>query len=178
MTPEAQREYRDTTWLHPKVEVRDSTIEGRGLFALENIEPNTAVIIIGGKLLTDEDLRAVMATGDKYSSIAIDEGRHLLLDTPNPAEYGNHSCDANTWMCDEVTTCTKRNIAAGEEVTIDYATQTGIAEWSMPCNCGALCCRNLITGNDWRLPDVRERYAGHFSPFLNARIQSERESRS
>lgn len=171
MKPEAQSQYRTATWLHPMLEVRDSPIEGRGLFALEDIVAGTVVIIVGGTLLTDEDLRAVMVKGDKYSSLAIDQGRHLLLDTPNPAEYGNHSCDANTWMCDEVTTCTKRSVAPGEEITIDYATQTGIAEWTMPCNCGTLLCRSLITGNDWRLPDVQARYAGHFAPFLNARIQ-------
>ncbi len=174
MTIEIKSEYRPTTWLSPKVEVRDSSIEGRGLFALSEITVGETVIVVGGRLLTDDDLRNVMTTGEKYSSIAVNEGLHLLLDTPNAAEYGNHSCDANTWMCDEVKTCACRTIAVGEEITIDYATQTGIPEWSMSCNCGTKSCRGTITGGDWQLPTVQKRYHGHFAPFLNKRIEDHR----
>jgi hypothetical protein len=168
-TSRAHDEYRDTTWLNPKVEVRDSRIEGRGLFALQDIAPGEVIIIMGGRLLTDDQLHALQL--EKYSSAAIDEGLHVLLDTPNAAEFGNHSCDANTWMHDEVTTEAKRLIAAGDELTIDYATHTAIAAWSMTCNCGSPPCRGTITGDDWRRADVQERYRGHFSPFLNARIE-------
>ena len=168
-TSRAHEKYRDTTWLNPKFEVRDSMIDGRGLFALEDVEPGETVVIMGGRVLTDHEFEALRL--EKYSSAAIDEGLNILLDTPNPAECGNHSCDANTWMRDEVTTEAKRLIHAGEELTIDYATLTGTAEWSMACNCGSDPCRGTVTGNDWRRADVQERYLGYFSPFLNARIQ-------
>ncbi len=36
-----------------------------------------------------------------------------------------------------------------------------------PCRCGSPICRGIITGNDWQLQEVQERYQGHFSPFLN-----------
>jgi hypothetical protein len=168
-TKRAHDEYADTTWLNPKVEVRNSTIEGCGLFALEDIQTGETVIIMGGRVLTDDAFQALRL--EKYSSAAIDEGLNILLDTPNPAECGNHSCDANTWMRDEVTSEAKAPIPAGNELTIDYATQTGFADWSMPCNCGSASCRGTVTGNDWRRPDVQDRYRGHFSPFLNARIE-------
>ncbi len=168
-TTRAHNDYRETTWLNPKVEVRDSTIEGRGLFALQDIEPGEMIIIMGGRVLTDDEFPALRL--EKYSSAAIDEGLNILLDTPNPAECGNHSCDANTWMRDEVTTEAMRLIPAGGELTIDYATHTGTPDWSMPCNCGSTLCRHTVTGNDWRRADVQERYRGHFSPFLNARIE-------
>ena len=35
--------------------------------------------------------------------------------------YTNHSCDPNVWMQDEVTLAARRDIAIGEELTIDYA---------------------------------------------------------
>jgi hypothetical protein len=168
-TSRAHREYRNTTWLNPKVEVRRSVIEGCGLFALEDIATGEAIILLGGRVLTDDEFNALRL--EKYSSAAIDEGLNILLDAPNPAECGNHSCDANTWMHDEVTTETKRPIRAGEELTIDYATHSGNAGWSMRCNCGLSVCRGVITGDDWRRPDVQERYCEHFSPFLNARIE-------
>ncbi len=33
----------------------------------------------------------------------------------------NHSCDSNLWMADEATVVARRDIAAGEELTLDYA---------------------------------------------------------
>jgi len=164
----ARSRYRDTTWLTPKAEVRDSSIEGRGLFALEPIAAGETVIVMGGRIVTDDEFRALNLT--KYSAAAIGEGLHILLDSPTPANFGNHSCDANTWMCDEVTTCARRDILPGEEITIDYAVQTASPDWSMPCSCGSPLCRSTVSGADWRLPDVQSRYAGHFSPFLNTRI--------
>ena len=170
-TTRAHDGYRDTTWLNPKVEVWQSPIEGCGLFALEDIGAGEIIIVMGGEVLADDEFREFAATTPKYSASAIDEGLHMLLDTPNPAECGNHSCDANTWMRDEVTTEAARLIRTGEELTIDYATHTGIASWSMPCNCVSPLCRGTITGDDWRISAVQARYEGHFSPFLNARIK-------
>ena len=36
-----------------------------------------------------------------------------------------------------------------------------------------LPCRGVVTGNDWRRPDLRERYGKHWVPALLARIQSD-----
>jgi hypothetical protein len=33
-------------------------------------------------------------------------------------------------------------------------------------------CRRVVTGNDGQLPRLSARYAGHFSPFVNARISA------
>jgi hypothetical protein len=53
---------------------------------------------------------------------------------------------------------------------VDYATHTADLAWSMTCTCGSPHCRRVVTNEDWRRPDVQERYADHFSPFLNRRI--------
>jgi uncharacterized protein len=83
----------------------------------------------------------------------------------------NHCCDANLWMCDEVTVVARRAIAAGEELTQDYALYTASPTWTLkPCRCGTPICWHEITGNDWQPSDVQERYRDHFSPFLNERI--------
>ena len=39
----------------------------------------------------------------------------------------------------------------------------GVSLWKQPVPW-------VVTGNDWRLLELQERYAGHFSPFINARI--------
>ena len=71
-------------------------------------------------------------------------------------------------MADAVTVVARRDIRAGEEVTVDYALQTAqpVPLVEMPCACGAANCR------DWRLPSVQARYAGRFAPYINRRIEA------
>lgn len=39
----------------------------------------------------------------------------------NKGDFINHSCDPNVWMQDEVTSVARRDVRAGEELTMDYA---------------------------------------------------------
>ena len=160
--------YRTSSWLDPRVVVAPSPIEGRGLFARAPIAAGEVVMRLGGRVLTDDEFVALRLV--KYSALAIDDHLNLLLDNESPVTFGNHSCDANLWMADEVTLVARRRIEAGEEVTVDYALHTADLPWSMPCRCGSPVCRGVVTNEDWHRQDVRERYAGHFSPFLNRRI--------
>ena len=76
-------------------------------------------------------------------------------------------------MADAVTVVARFDIPPGQELTIDYALFTAQSEWGLDavCNCGAKVCRKTITGNDWKSPDVQDRYHERFSPFLNERIK-------
>jgi len=38
------------------------------------------------------------------------------------------------------------------------------------CACGSGLCRRRVTGEDWRQPVLQQRYSGHFSPYLQQRI--------
>jgi hypothetical protein len=53
-------------------------------------------------------------------------------------------------------TAAARRISASS-LTVDYATQTTAADFQMPCRGGAPACRLVITGNDWQLPQCRDR---------------------
>jgi uncharacterized protein len=64
----------------------------------------------------------------------------------------------------------RREIGAAEEITVDYALHSDDPEWEMECACGSPLCRHLVRGDDWTRPDLQERYAGHFMPYLNRRI--------
>jgi uncharacterized protein len=149
----------------PDVAAGPSKIEGTGLFADRAFDEGETVLVLGGTLVDDEELVRLA----RHSSLAVGEGINLLQADDDPARYGNHSCDPNLWLADEVTVVTRRRIEAGHELTVDYATMT-VAPWQMECRCGAPSCRGVVTGDDWRRPDLRERYAGRFSPFINARI--------
>lgn len=158
-------------WLDPRVVARPSTIDGLGLFATARIAKGEAIGVLGGRVIDDVELRRIAQVRPKYNSAAIGDGLNLLLDDDEVIARGNHSCDSNLWMRDAVTLEARRDIAAGEEVTIDYGLQTSLVDWEMACNCGSPRCRKVVRGDDWMRPELQDRYRGHFSPFLNRRIE-------
>jgi SET domain-containing protein len=165
-------------WLHPHVEVRASTIAGHGLFATAPIAAGTVVSRLGGQLVSTERLRHMFAAAARHpehpylDTITVDSDLHLVLPYRRPNGYGNHSCDPNLWWVGPYELAACRDIAAGEEVTNDYATSTDDPGFTMACSCGSASCRGVITGGDWRRPDLRERYGEHWVPALTARIRS------
>jgi hypothetical protein len=66
----------------------------------------------------------------------------------------------------------RRYIGAGQEQTNDYATTTAEAGFLMRCSCASPPCRHVVTGDDWRRPELQARYGGHWVPALLARIRS------
>jgi hypothetical protein len=163
-------DYPPRSWLHPAIAVRPSAIEGRGLFATQPLAAGTVVQRIGGRVIDDDALARLVAAGEPYSTTAVGGGHHLLQTPDDPLRFGNHSCDPNLWMLDATTVAARRDIAASEELTTDYAFFTTEPAWRMPCRCGSRTCRGIVTGDDWRLPALRAAYAGHFSPHVAALI--------
>lgn len=171
-------------WIDLRVIRKESKIEGTGLYATESIKEGEVLFKWGGKVVGDSALKQIESEGKYHSSVAIGEDKNLLFNVIDPKAKQveskgsgvggfNHSCDPNLWMQDEVTVEARRDIKAGEELTIDYSMFTVAPNWSIEeCKCGASLCRHKITGNDWKLPDLHERYKDHFSPFINERIKN------
>ncbi len=168
--------YLPQTWTDPRIEFRTSRISGAGMFARQPFKKGETVCIVGGIVMTDEEFLAFQATQRLYNSIQIDDHLHLVEDpevTRTLEGSMNHSCDSSAWMGDDATLVARWDIEAGAEVTIDYALFTTQSNWLLDtrCRCGSPHCRRIITGDDWRREDVQERYRGHFSPFINRRIE-------
>jgi hypothetical protein len=161
--------------LNRKLIVRRSAIAGLGLFAVARVERGEECCRLADELMTDERFRVYVAGRARYSALAVDERLHLQSDD-DPMTKGNHSCDPNMWLAVTLTVVARRPIAVGDEATIDYALLTVEPIWSMECNCGSALCRELVTGEDWRLPELRARYEGHWSPFIERRIRTEGQS--
>lgn len=153
----------------------DSPAHGKGTFILEAVTAAEVLIIWGGELFADST-RSEARPG---SAIAVEEGLYLAARRDQErtvSDYTNHSCDPTLWLLDEVTLAARRDLHAGEELTVDYATFEADEEWVMfqghPCRCESPLCRAHVSGRDWRLPELQERYAGHFSPLLQSRIKA------
>ena len=170
------------SWFSPKIEVRESTLHGKGTFALAPIEPGEVVEIWGE---WSRGVKNVEYTNDlgRIESARVagkvvmqwDEGLYSIEERGSDDGYFiNHSCDGNLWFRDAFTLEARRPIAREEEVTIDYALfeHDFVAAWD--CDCGASFCRRHITGQDWRLADLQERYGMHFTPLLNRLILASR----
>ena len=159
--------------LNPKLIARESPIAGFGLYAANRIEGGEVCCRLAGELMTDAEFGRYIAGRDHYSALAVDEGVNLVQSDNDPTTKGNHSCDPNMWMADAVTVVARRPVPIGDEATIDYALLTVDPTWTMLCNCQTDLCRHVVTGNDWRLAELRARYEGHWSPFIERRIRGE-----
>lgn len=175
--------YLKQTWIDPRQQFRRSPTHGTGSFATAPIQQGEVVEIVGGKVMTEAAFLAFQQNNPRFNAIQIDETLHLVEAPEITAQRTggslNHSCDANLWLADEVTLVARRDIAAGAELTIDYALFTAQAGWVLDgvCRCGTAVCRHHITGNDWQIPEVQERYYPHFSPFINRQIERLRNER-
>ena len=160
-------------WIHPALEMRPSAIAGRGLFACQPIQAGTVVITWGGVIYTREDI--LNGKANPESIAVLDEGLYLAdpVDAPPVEDYSlNHSCGPNLWMQDAISLVARRDIHPGEELTADYALWLYDVDWTLePCGCGSALCRGRVTGSDWRRAELQTRYAGHFTPLINRRIQ-------
>ncbi|CAF1101913.1 unnamed protein product [Adineta steineri] len=167
------KKYRSESWIDSRLEVRRSAIEGNGLFAKEPISVGEITMIWGGDVWPKEEI-----TSDKVrykSLVAIDDDHYLGNSVNKPVtldEYMNHSCNPNMWLIDECTVIARLPINTDDEVTCDMAIFLN-EDYVMTdtCRCGTPLCRRRITGKDWMLREIQLRYAGHFSPFINQKIE-------
>jgi hypothetical protein len=144
------------------------------MFAVVPIKEGDVVAVWGGNFVNRAESVKARLAGKAIQQI--DDDVFEVFDYEKRGEggtyYHNHSCNPNTWMKNEVTIIARRNIEPGEELTLDYAMieadedHVAVAE----CRCGTPECRKRITGKDWRLPELQERYENHFAPMIGRRI--------
>jgi hypothetical protein len=166
----------ETLWVHPSVVVRDSDIEGRGLFATRELATGIIVLRLGGRLVSTDELAELIEhanadpSHDYVDGLTTHQDLHLVLPPGTVIHFGNHSCDPNIWHVGPYAIATRRVVQVDEELTVDYGTQSGAAGFSMTCYCGSALCRGFVSSNDYRLPALQERYRNHWVPALEARI--------
>jgi hypothetical protein len=133
--------------------VRPST-HGLGVFTCRHFRRREKIGRLHGDVIHDP------AYGSRY---AVDLGQDRRLEPAEPFRFLNHSCQPNCELLDLTRPDAGRNehalyvkalrpIAAGEELTIDYAWS---AEAAIVCGCRAAQCRGWIVAAD-QLPRVLE----------------------
>ena len=150
--------------------VRDSDIHGRGVYATQDIEPETQLIEYLGEYINKDDSNerawAQAAKAEETGEAAV---YIFTLDKKwdidgnvawNDARLINHSCEPNceAWIEeDQIFIYSIKNIKEGEELTFDYGFDIECYE-DHPCRCGKDSCIGYIVSQE-QWPELRERLA-------------------
>jgi SET domain-containing protein len=133
-----------------RVEVRDSLIAGRGLFARAPIRAGERVLEYLGERITKEESLRRCEAGNPFI-FSLDE--HFDLDGAvewNPARFANHSCTPNCETEDDegrIWVVALRDIAPGEELTYNY--NFDLAEFrEHRCACRAENCVGFMVAEE------------------------------
>jgi D-alanine-D-alanine ligase-like ATP-grasp enzyme len=101
---------------------------------------------------------------DQYAFPISDRVFGMWIDKPLEWRPYDHSCAPNAWL-DGLNVVARRPIAAGELLTLDYATFCGPDMEPFSCRCGASECRGTVTQWD-HLTAAVDRYGAHVSDYV------------
>ena len=165
-----------TSWLNSKLEAKHSKTHGKGIFAKEYIQKGERLAILGGDVMYIGEISALPVECQNYT-MQIEErfvlgSRKALIED---ADLFNHSCNPNSGFKGQMFLVAMRDIKKDEEITFDYAMAVSKSIGSdivfeMECKCGSSNCRKRITEEDWKIPELRKKYNGYFSQYLQEKI--------
>jgi uncharacterized protein len=121
------------------VEVRQSRIQGKGLYARKPFAPGEVVLRWDlSKTISRAQLASLSQDELRYTH-PLDNERVLIVQPPE--RFVNHSCNNNTEVrnfCDVAIV----PIECGDEITSDYGSDSSAV--SFECQCGSTNCRGVI----------------------------------
>jgi hypothetical protein len=158
---------------NPKVVLRSCSEKGGfGVFAGDYIQVGELIFAWGGEIVTEQQLADVPVKRSTHG-LQVDDGIYLLpMMEDDMADCVNHSCNPNAGMRGQISLVAMRDIQKEEEICFDYAMTDSSDYDEFECHCGSPNCRKMITGNDWRNPELHVKYAGYFSTYLERKITS------
>ena len=168
------------SWLNSKLEVGTSKRHRKGIFAKTIINKDERLAIWGGDIMLIDELNNLP---DSFRNYVMQIEERFIIGSrkagePEDSDFFNHSCDPNSGFKGQIFLVAMRGIEEGEEITFDYAMTVSESVGSdivfeMDCNCGSPNCRRKITELDWKIPELRQRYKGYFSQYLQEKIDNE-----
>jgi uncharacterized protein len=161
-------------WFDRRLVLRQSPIHGIGTFATEAIPAGQLLILVsGGLVFTAADWQAgrVQVDATMYNQESLGDDVYLI--TPKAFHYYvNHGCAPNAVDLSRRPNTTYyiawHDIPAGTEITTDYGIY-GSATIAQ-CGCQSAHCRSQITPDDWRQPELQQRYRGAFPWWIERQL--------
>jgi hypothetical protein len=122
------------------VELRRARGNGRGVFAVRPIPAGAVVLTFGGARLARDRI------ADFTHTLEVADGV-FLGPSGGVDDYVNHACEPNCAVFvegDAVVLRAVRDVAAGEQVTMDYSLTMITDPTAFECRCGAPRCRGRV----------------------------------
>jgi hypothetical protein len=158
------------SYLSSKLESRPHPEKGScGVFARQPVKQGEILSLWGGKILSAQEIDRNMENFTQQI-LQIEDEFYLMTPSMESSDCFNHSCDPNAGLTGQIGLIAMRDIDAGEEICFDYAMCDGSNYDEFDCACGSPNCRGRVTGEDWKRPELWDRYDGYFSPYLQRRI--------
>lgn len=133
-------------WQKFAVEVKPSAIDGHGVFAAEPIPKRLKIGEIRGESISVAEARIRATRVERVMIVELSEKKAIDFSrSADPMRFTNHSCRANARLCirqGRVEFYALRDIAPGEEITVDYGETHH--QGRLRCRCGAPGCRGAL----------------------------------
>lgn len=110
-------------YLEEKLFIRESPINGTGVFTSVDIPEGTTVMIIKGEVISEDEC---IRREEEENNVYIFWNEYNYIDTKNSEKikFLNHDCNFNCYVeerdTESLLLVTEKDIKAGEELTIDY----------------------------------------------------------
>jgi SET domain-containing protein len=157
------------SYMSPKLEERyKPAVNGMGVFAVKAIPKGELLALWGGHIIPASEVSPDMP--NLRGVLQVEDEHFVFAPTSESADLFNHSCSPNAGFSGQISLVAMKDIEAGAEVCFDYAMCDGSDYDEFDCACGGENCRGRVTGNDWQIKELWERYQRYFSPYLQRRI--------
>ena len=128
------------------VDVAPSRIDGHGVYAAEAIPKRLKIGEIRGESISVAEARIRATRVERIMIVELSAKKAIDFSrSTDPMRFTNHSCRANARLCirqGRVELYALRDIAPGEEITVDYGESHH--EGQLRCRCGAPGCRGSL----------------------------------
>lgn len=124
-----------------RLSVRPSSINGRGLFADQNIFEGDVILEWrdNAEIISKQEADRLPPEEQRFLSVI--DGQNVLF--KNLARFVNHSCNPNAEGRNGRDVAI-RSIRKDEEITVDYLTEN-VPDLDIRCNCGSPNCRRILS---------------------------------
>lgn len=150
-------------WVSESVEVRESGMEGKGVYAVKPIRAGDVIGVFGGLVVPETKIEELSRTvpADRLNldhAMYIYPGFIMLHDYENgcdPLCFINHSCEPSAKVVNGIVLKAMRDIPAGEEISWNYKETDDVGDWSyeFKCQCGTPSCKGVVqVGPKYRNP--------------------------